>query len=90
MTLSLLVYAIAQRKIRNALKDNNISIPNQLKQSTQAPTMKWVFKLLKGINVVCACVDNKAQKIVQGITKLKSTIIDLFGSSARKIYGFQT
>ena len=90
MTLSLLVYAIAQRKIRNALKDNNISIPNQLKHSTQAPTMKWVFKLLKGINVVCACVDNKAQKIVQGITKLKSTIIDLFGSSARKIYGFQT
>ena len=38
MTLSLLVYSIAQRKIRNCLKEGNETLPDQLKKPTNNPT----------------------------------------------------
>ena len=68
MTLSLLVYSIAQRKLRNSLIENNSTLPDQLKKPTQTPTLKWIFKLLKGINVVYMSVDNKLKKIINGIS----------------------
>lgn len=90
MTLSLLVYSIAQRKLRNLLEKNNLTVPNQLHKPTKTPTLKWVFKLLKGINVVYISVNHIRQKIVDGINNLQKSIIELFGDSAKTIYGFQT
>lgn len=90
MTLSLLIYSIAQRKLRNLLEQNNLTLPNQLHKPTKTPTLKWVFKLLKGINVVYVTVNQIKQKIVDGINTLQKNIIELFGANAKTIYGFQT
>ena len=90
MTLSLLVYSIAQRKLRNLLQQNNITVPNQLKKPTKTPTLKWIFKLFKGINVVYITINLIRQKIVEGISGLQKTIIELFGANAKIIYGLQT
>ena len=90
MTLSLLVYSIAQRKLRNLLQQNNMTVPNQLKKPTKTPTLKWIFKLFKGINVVYVTINQIRQKIVEGINSLHKTIIELFGANAKIIYGLQT
>jgi transposase len=89
MTLSLLIYSISQRKLRLALENQEESIPNQLNQPTQQPTLKWVFKLLKGINVAVVKIGDVNKVIYEGISAIKEKIINLFGKSARKIYGFQ-
>jgi transposase len=43
MTLALLVYSIAQRRLRNALAAQNETIPNQIKQLTATPTFGGYF-----------------------------------------------
>ncbi len=50
MTLSLLVYTTAQRRLRKALAQADETIPNQIKQPSKRPTMKWIFQILEGIN----------------------------------------
>jgi len=90
MTLSLLVYSIAQRKLRNILQEKKLTIPNQLNKPTQKPTLKWVFQLLKGINIVYVTIEGVTKRIVEGINEIKYKIIELFGDSIRQIYGLQT
>lgn len=90
MTLSLLIYSIAQRKLRLMLEDKNETLPNQLNQPTQTPTMRWVFKMLNGINIVNLQFNELQKTVYEGIDKLKEKIITIFGPSARKIYGFHT
>ncbi len=51
MTLSLLIYALAERQLRQALAERNQTISNQKGKPTQSPTMRWVFQLFEGIDV---------------------------------------
>src|SRR5712691_11147804 len=52
MTLALLVYSVAQRRLRQALARQKESLPNQINQPTQRPTLRWVLQLLEGIHRV--------------------------------------
>ena len=52
MGLSLLVYALAERKIRSMLKEHGASISNQVNKPTQNPTIRWVFQLFEGILIL--------------------------------------
>ena len=52
MTLPLLVYSIAQRRMRASMKKTNETIPNQINKPTATPTMRWVFQCFEGINFV--------------------------------------
>lgn len=90
MTLSLLIYSISQRKLRLELEKQHQFIPDQLNKPTQQPTLKWVFKLLKGINVAVVKIGEISKTVYEGIESVKEKIINIFGNSARKMYGFQT
>ncbi|MFK7899216.1 MAG: IS1634 family transposase, partial [Cyclobacteriaceae bacterium] len=46
MTLSLLVYAIAERIMRSHLQKMQKTLPNQIKKETSKPTLRWVFFLM--------------------------------------------
>lgn len=50
MGLSLLVYALAERHLREQLRTLNQSIPNQVGKPTQRPTMRRVFQMFEGID----------------------------------------
>jgi len=86
MTLSLLIYSIAQRRMRNALKEHDETLPNQIGKQTQQPTLRWLFQLLDNINVVYVMVDGKKQCYLQGMCELKRKIIRYFGEQVRNIY----
>ena len=45
MFLTLMIYSVAEWKLREKLKETGETIPNKLKKQTQKPTLKWVFML---------------------------------------------
>ena len=86
MTLALLVYSIAQRRLRQALAAQNKTLPNQINQPTKTPTMRWIFQIMDGIHYVTININGVTQKIIQGLTDLKQKIIRFMGKTVMKIY----
>jgi len=52
MTLSLLIYATLEHRIRTALEENNETFPNQKGKPIKNPTARWIFQLFSGIHVL--------------------------------------
>jgi transposase len=86
MTLALLVYSVAQRRMRKQLESTGETIPNQINQPTSRPTLRWVFQLLEGINRVLLDIQGQVVSIIEGITELRRKILQLFGQRVCQIY----
>ena len=90
MTLALLVYAIAQRQLHKTLKELQETVPNQIRKETPRPTLRWIFQLLDGIELVKMHVENAVYTVVSGLTDLRQRILSYFGSTVMKIYGLDS
>ena len=86
MLLSLLVYGIAERRIRACLAEQKETLPNQIGLDVEAPTLRWIFQLLYGINYLNISLGEQKHQVVEGITPLKQKILRLFGKSVADIY----
>jgi transposase len=86
MTLALLVYSVAQRRMRKHLESMGETIPNQINQPTSQPTLRWIFQLLEGIHQVSLDVDGQVTSVMEGITELRGKILQLFGKKVSQIY----
>jgi transposase len=86
MTLALLVYSVAQRRLRQALVRQKESLPNQINQLTQRPTLRWVFQLLEGINRVRVSVQGQMHDLIEGLNEVQIKILRLFGQEVCQIY----
>ena len=82
MTLSLLVYSIAQRRMRLNMRKQEATIPNQINQEISNPTLRWVFQCFEGINLLQ--YDNKIH--LDGFDELREKIIKLIGGHALNLY----
>ncbi len=87
MVLSLLVYSIAQRRLRMQLRKHNMTIPNQIKQPTKNPTMRWIFQLFEGIYFVTIEAKDIAKRSIEGLNELRTDVIKLLGAAVKDIYG---
>jgi len=87
MVLSLLVYSVAQLKLRRALQENKESIPNQLGKPTAKPTMRRVFQMFNGITLLIGLKDN-VEKIIGmlNIEGIHRKILALMGEDYEKMY----
>lgn len=52
MTLCLLVYAALEFRVREGLKKQNQSVPDQKGKPSQKPTARWVFHLFIGVHIL--------------------------------------
>ena len=88
MCLSLLVYNFSQHKLRQALKDQGETLPNQKKKEIQTPTMRWIFQIMEGIGLVEIYDSDKniSQKIVTNLDSVRTKIIRFCGHNVMKIY----
>jgi transposase len=86
MTLALLVYSVAQRRLRRALARHNETIPNQINQPTSRPTLRWVFQVLEGIERVRVTVDGQVRELITGLNEVKIKILRLFGEQVCHVY----
>jgi len=64
MTLCLMVYNFAQYGLRQALKNNNDVLPNQVGKPVKNPTMRWIFQLMSSISVVQIEQEGQIQRVV--------------------------
>jgi transposase len=86
MTLALLVYSVAQRRLRRELARQNETIPNQLNQPTNRPTLRWVFQVLEGIERVRLLVDGQVRDLITGLNEVKIKILRLFSEQVCHVY----
>jgi transposase len=86
MTLALLVYAVAQRRMRQQLARQDETLPNQINQPTMAPTLRWVFQLLEGIHCVRVTVQGQVHDLIEGLNDVKIKILRLFGERVCCLY----
>jgi len=86
MTLALLVYAVAQRHLRNQLEQLGETLPNQIIQPTSKPTLRWIFQLLDGIHRVILSVQGHITTFIEGLTDLRRKILRLFGQKVCQLY----
>jgi len=86
MTLSLLVYSIAQKHLREQLVEKNETLPNQINKPIKNPTMRWIFQLMEGVDVVYIRIKNVIQKKITGLTELRQKIISFLFEPVQQIY----
>jgi transposase len=82
MALCLLVYTLAQRKLRQALSQAETGIPNQLGKLTDKPTMRWVFQCFQSIHLLQVA----GQKQVSHLTLQRRKILQFLGASCGRYY----
>ena len=88
MTLCLMIYNIAQYRMREALAAQKETLPDQLGKQTATPTLRWAFQMMEGVILV---VENRIDSIIRtlffNLNALRLKIIQLFGPLACEIYG---
>lgn len=90
MTLCLLVYNVAQYRLRLKLKEEKETLLNQLDMEVQNPTLRWIFQIMEGIGIVRFYEDEESapiREMVTNLTTLRKKIIHLFGETAFQMYG---
>jgi transposase len=89
MGLSLLIYSLAERKLRLALKKMNATIPDQLRKPTQSPTMRWVFQLFEGLDILVVKQNNIVMlRHLLNLRPVQEQIISFLGPQTQKCYLF--
>ena len=88
MLLSLLVYGIAERRMRACLTEQNETLPNQIHQEVDAPTLRWLFQLLCGIHCLKISTGKHSHQVIEGLTPLRQKILSLFGPTVAHLYKF--
>jgi len=87
MGLSLLVYALAERQLRQALVENDQTIPDQVGKPTQRPTMRRVFQMFEGIDLLIIIIAGQiAGRQVLNLRPVHEQIVTLLGPAVKNIY----
>ena len=90
MTLALLVYSVAQRRLRAQLATHQETVPNHIKRPTTSPTLRWVFQLLEGIHRIRMTVQGQAYDLIEGLHDVQVKILRLFGHEVCRLYQIST
>lgn len=86
MVLSLLIYSIAQRRLRKKLDELGQTLPNQIQKEVKNPTMRWIFQIFHDINYVTITINGVTTEVIQGVDQLHQKILNLLGHNVQAIY----
>lgn len=87
MGLSLLICSLVERQLRQRLHADDETVPDQKKKPTQTPTMRWVFQLFEGIDLLLVWQGD--QLVSRQVTNLRQEhlkIIRLLGPPVEYCY----
>lgn len=82
MGLCLLVYNLAQRKLRQQLEATNKGVKNQVKKLTNKPTMRWIFQMFQAVHLVTT----NGEKEVSNLTQERQEILQHLGKYCCQYY----
>jgi transposase len=90
MTLCLMVYNIAQHRLREGLASSNETVAGPENRPVKNPTFNTVAKIFHGVSVVRIILDlaqNIVQVLVSNVNAILRKIVGYFGKKAMLIYG---
>ncbi|MBE9033466.1 IS1634 family transposase, partial [filamentous cyanobacterium LEGE 11480] len=82
MALTLLVYTLAERKIRLNLEQQQLTVLDQRKRPTAKPTCQWILQKFQGIHLVIL----KGLKQITNLDDERQLIIRLLGPPTCRYY----
>jgi len=85
MGLALLIYAIAERKLREALKKMDETLLDQKGKPTKTPTMRRIFQIFEGVTIL---YDERGggRLEVMNLREVTRKILALFGVEYERMY----
>jgi transposase len=86
MVLCLLVYRLAEFRLRSRLTEAGQTIPDQIHKPTARPTMRWVFQCFEGIELLHVQTSVASLVLVLRLLPLHRLILHLLGPPYEKIY----
>jgi transposase len=86
MVLCLLVYRLAEHRLRTRLAETEQTIPDQLNRPTARPTMRWVFQCFEGIELLHIRSASGTQSFVLRLQPMHRLVLALLGPPFEKIY----
>jgi hypothetical protein len=86
MTLSLFIYSLTEYRVKKALKERNETVPNPERRPTQKPTLKMIFFLFRGVQVLEMAWEGEAVQTMHGLNDVMSQILRLLGPACEKYY----
>ena len=86
MVLCLLVYCLAEFRLRSRLAETQQTIPDQVQQPTVCPTMRWVLQCFEGIELLHVQTAATSLVLVLCLLPVHHLILHLLGPLYEKIY----
>jgi transposase len=87
MVLCLLVYRLAEHRLREQLAATGQTVPNQLKQPTDRPTMRWIFQCFEGVSLVTfQSPQGLPRWELANLEPLHEQVSALLGPNCQKLY----
>jgi transposase len=86
MVLCLLVYRLAEFRLRERLTQTQQTIPDQVQKPTARPTMRWVFQCFEGIELLHVQTAASSLVLVLRLQPVHDLILQLLGPLYEKIY----
>lgn len=87
MVLCLLVYRLAEHRIRQRLAETGATVPDQLKKPTQRPTLRWLFQCFEGISLVLMQHEAGEEEVqVTGLNEVHRLILSVLGPAYQQFY----
>ena len=83
MTVCLLVYAALEYRIRQALKEQGATFPNQKGQPVQNPTARWVLHYFVGIHLLRL---PGQWPLGRNLTEVHQQLLRLLGKPYERLY----
>ena len=86
MVLCLLVYRLAEFRLRSRLIETEQTIPDQVQKPTAHPTMRWVFQCFEGIELLHVQTTTTSLILILRLQPVHQLILRLLGPPYEKIY----
>ncbi len=86
MGLSLLVYALAEHVVRTQLAAQDETIPDQLGKPTQTPTMRRIFQMFDGIDLLVVQNGNIRLPQILNLRPIHQQLLALLGPTIQQFY----
>jgi transposase len=86
MVLCLLVYRLAEHRLRTRLAETEQTVPDQLNRPTARPTMRWIFQCFEGIELLHIHSPSQTQSLVLRLQPMHRLVLALLGPPYENIY----
>ncbi len=86
MGLALLIYALAEHNLRTVLQERGESLPNQVGKPTQRVTMRRIFQMFEGIDLLRIVTPAGVREQVLNLKPVHHQVLGFLGPYVEKCY----